>query len=159
MIRTILVPTDGSDYSGYAADYAGRLAQALEARIVLVSVVSVTTGIYDAYSEIPAAVQVEEVLREQVHRALDKEAARLRERGLEVRSLLRVGDVLREILDAVEEESADLVVIGTHGRKGLSRFLLGSTTEKLVRTAPCPVLTVRPPDAAAGTESDPRENR
>jgi len=145
-IRIILVPTDGSDYSRYATAYAGRLATALGARILLVSVVNVTAGIYDAYSEVPAPLQIEEALREQVSRALDKETARLREQGVEVQSLLRMGDVLQEILEAIRTQAVDLVVIGTHGRKGLSRFLLGSTTEKLVRSSPCPVLTVRPPE-------------
>lgn len=146
MFKTILIPTDGSEYSSYAVDYAVRLCTELKAEVVLLSVVDVHYEMYDVYSEIHAPVQVEEMLREQVSKSLDKHAARIQDKGIKVQKVLKIGDVVQEILNVVEDRGIDLIVIGTHGRKGISRFLLGSTTEKLVRSAPCPVLTVRPPE-------------
>ncbi len=146
MIRKILIPTDGSDYSRYATDYAVNLCQALRAEIVLVSVVDVRYDMYDAYGEVPAPARMEELIREQVSKSLDKSAAEIQAKGIKVKKILKIGDVIREILEVVTQEGVDLIVIGTHGRKGISRFLLGSTTEKLIRSATCPVLTVRPPE-------------
>ncbi|OIP66266.1 MAG: universal stress protein [Nitrospirae bacterium CG_4_9_14_3_um_filter_53_35] len=146
MIKTILIPTDGSAYSRYAVEYAVDLCAALKADLVLVSVVDVRFDMYDVYSEFHSPVRIEEVIREQMSKALDKQAAEIQGREIKVRKILKVGDVINEILTVVKEEGIDLIVIGTHGRKGVSRFLLGSTTEKLVRSAPCPVLTVRPPE-------------
>jgi nucleotide-binding universal stress UspA family protein len=99
---------------------------------------------YDVYSEIHTPVRIDEMIREQVSKALDKNAAEIQDKGINVKKILKVGDVIEEILNVAEAEKVDLIVIGTHGRKGVSRFLLGSTTEKLVRSAKCPVLTVPP---------------
>ncbi len=144
-IKKILIPTDGSEYSRYATEYAVNLCEALNAEITLVSVADIRYEMYDVYSEVHAVGNVEELIREQVSRALEQHAAEVERRGMAVKKVLRVGDVIQEILNVIENEGIDLVVIGTHGRKGISHFLLGSTTEKLVRSAPCPVLTVRPP--------------
>jgi nucleotide-binding universal stress UspA family protein len=143
-IKKILIPTDGSEYSRYALEYAVRLCKSLKAEVVLASVVDVRYEMYDAYSEVHAVTQVEELIREQVSKALDQHAAEIIEEGVKVNKIMKVGDVVHELLEMIREEKIDLVVIGTHGRKGISRFLLGSTTEKLIRSAPCPVLTVRP---------------
>ncbi len=145
-IKKILIPTDGSEYSHYALEYAVNLCRALQAEVVLVSIVDVRYEMYDAYSEVHAATQMEELIREQVAKALDQHASEMIDKGVNVRKIMRIGDVLHELLEVIREENVDLVVVGTHGRKGISRFLLGSTTEKLVRSASCPVLTVRPPE-------------
>ena len=144
-IQKILIPTDGSEYSRYATEYATKLSRELKAGLVLASVVDVRYDMYDAYSEVHSVVQIEEIIREQVTKSLDQRAAELAEEGYKVKKILKVGDVIHELLEIIQSEGIDLVVIGTHGRKGFSHFLLGSTTEKLVRSAPCPVLTVRPP--------------
>ena len=144
-IKKILIPTDGSEYSRYATEYATKLSRELQATLVLASVVDVRFDMYDAYSEVHSVVQIEEIIREQVTKSLDQRAAELEEQGYKVKKILKVGDVIHELLEIIKSEAIDLVVIGTQGRKGFSHFLLGSTTEKLVRSAPCPVLTVRPP--------------
>lgn len=146
VINKILIPTDGTEYSNYAIDYAVSLCKELSAEIVLISVVDIHYEMYDVYSEIHAPAQIDEIIREQVNKSLNKNAAAIQESGVAVRKILKVGDVIQEILNTVSEEGVDLIVIGTHGRKGISRFLLGSTTEKLIRSATCPVLTVRPPE-------------
>lgn len=63
--------------------------------------------------------------------------------GLQARILIRTGEPFLQIIQAARDEKADLIVIGTHGRNILAQVLMGSTAEKIVRTAPCPVLTVR----------------
>lgn len=145
-IKKILIPTDGSEYSRYATEYATKLSRELKADLVLASVVDVRYDMYDAYSEVHSVVQIEEIIREQVTKSLDQRAAELEENGYKVKKILKVGDVIHELVEIIKSEAIDLVVIGSHGRKGFSHFLLGSTTEKLVRSAPCPVLTVRPPN-------------
>ncbi|MGO9838639.1 MAG: universal stress protein [Polyangiaceae bacterium] len=73
--------------------------------------------------------------------------ARAKRPGVAIDSTLRQGPVWSEILAAAKSPKADLIVIGTHGRRGLSRALLGSVAERIVRTAPCPVLTVHGPES------------
>jgi nucleotide-binding universal stress UspA family protein len=67
----------------------------------------------------------------------------LQQQGVRVRSLVRSGVAHAEIVAAASEEQADMLVLGTHGRSGLDRLLLGSVTERVIRLAPCPVLSVR----------------
>jgi nucleotide-binding universal stress UspA family protein len=143
-VKKIMIPTDGSGYSGYAVEYAVKLCRALDAEAILVSVIDIRYEMYGAYNEVSSGIRIEELVREQIAHALDRHAAEMMGQGLTVRKLIRVGDVIHELLDVIREEGVDMVVIGTHGRKGVSRFLLGSTAEKLVRSAACPVLTVRP---------------
>ena len=69
--------------------------------------------------------------------------------GLAVTGLVRAGYPAEEILAAAEEEHADMIVMGTHGRTGFDRMLFGSVAEKVVMAAACPVLTVKPKDSAA----------
>jgi nucleotide-binding universal stress UspA family protein len=78
---------------------------------------------------------------------LDRDAAELRQSGLTVESELVVGRAVTGVLEAAERHRADLLVAGTRGRTGWKRFLLGSTAKRLVRDAPCPVLTVHEKDA------------
>jgi nucleotide-binding universal stress UspA family protein len=76
--------------------------------------------------------------------ALEERAARVRDRVTVAPVRLEVGDA-RDVIDrSAEQIGADLIVMGTHGRRGIRRALLGSVAESVVRTAPCPVLTMRP---------------
>lgn len=90
---------------------------------------------------------VERVYEAQRRWASDTLAARVaaaQERGLRARSVLRIGVPHEEIVAACTAEAPDMIVMGTHGRSGLNRLLMGSVAERVVRTSPCPVLTVRP---------------
>ena len=84
--------------------------------------------------------------RQWVAEALDKIAAKAKDKGLTVRPLMRTGAPAQEIVDLATAEHADLVIMGTHGRGGVSRVLLGSVADRVIRLAPCPVLTVRTPE-------------
>ena len=76
---------------------------------------------------------------------LAEHAEAMTRRGLATRFLLRTGTAAEEIGQAATDEGADLIVVGTHGRTGLERLVIGSVAERVVRIAPCPVLTVKPP--------------
>lgn len=144
-VRHILVPHDFSETGEHALTFALDLAQRLGARVTVLHVYEVPAF---AFPEMPVETtdltgQIERASRS----ALDGVVARTQRLGVEVRASLREGTVWSEIQAAAGELKADLVVMGTHGRRGLSHALLGSVTEKVVRTAPCPVLTVRGPES------------
>ena len=149
-LRTILLPTDFSDTGADAQEMAVRLAQRLGARLVCLHVVEPAKA--DADAEIEAQRVAEEERRAEPALARLAHGLHLREVPVEVRSA--VGDPHAEIVRVAEREHADFVVIGTHGRGGLTRAILGSVAEQVVRHAPCPVLTVRP-GTAAGTARRP----
>ena len=84
-----------------------------------------------------------------VERALAERVGAAARRGLTARSLIKTGVATEGIVDAAAESHADLIVIGTHGRTGLTRLVVGSVAERVVRLAPCAVLTIKPAAVAA----------
>lgn len=138
-IENILVPTDFSPCSEQALDYALELAEKLGANVQLLHVIGIPSyGVPELGVGITATMMDNLIADNQA--ALD-ELARTR-KGIG-QTLVRAGDARDVILQTAEELEADLIVMGTHGRRGLSRALLGSVAEMIVRTSPVPVLTVR----------------
>ena len=138
-ISNILVPIDHSPYAEHALDYAVELAAKLGAKVNVVTVVGVPIyGGPELGMALPAATL--DALISDNQRALDELA---KKRSLNGKALVRTGDARDVILQTVEELGADLIVMGTHGRRGISRALLGSVAETVVRASPVPVLTVR----------------
>jgi len=142
MYRTILVPTDGSDASAAAVDHAVDLADRYDARIHALYVVD--SGSYGVLGE--STPTVVEALREEGSRAVSTVAETAADAGVEAETAVVEGAVHRSILDYADETDADLIVMGTHGRQGIDRYLLGSVTERIVRSSSVPVLTVRSAD-------------
>ncbi len=139
--KHILVPHDFSDTAEGALTYALDLAEKLGATVTVVHTYEVP--VY-AFPEGPALIpQLAGQLETASRAALDGVVRRATRPGLTVRATLRLGPAWSEIDAAAREGGVDLIVMGTHGRKGVARALLGSVTEKVVRTAPCPVLTVQ----------------
>ena len=139
--KRILVPTDFGKPSQVAADIGLELAQTFHVQLVLLHAYSVPQAIYSGVPMAPTedyALLYEKGERE----SLENERTRLAAGGTEVVSVLRPGETWEEILAAAKELDADLIIMGTHGRRGLPRALLGSVTEKVVRLSPIPVLTV-----------------
>jgi nucleotide-binding universal stress UspA family protein len=143
-VHTILHPTDFSDRSGYAFRVACSLTRDYGARLVALHVV--TSPLTIVYGE--GAVPLDpETFRAEAKVKLDSLEPPAPGMALERR--LTEGDPAAEILRQAREIDADLIVMGTHGRTGLARLLMGSVAEQVVRQAPCPVLTVRTPMAEA----------
>ena len=138
-VRKVLVPLDFSDPSLQALQYARRFAAPSQAELVLLYVIEPVA--YPA--ELGVVINLDADLAERALGELEK----LRHQHLSdypaTRSLVRSGVADAEIITTAKDEHADLIVIGTHGFSGLKHFLLGSTAERVVRDAPCPVLTVR----------------
>jgi nucleotide-binding universal stress UspA family protein len=132
-VARILVATDFSLCSLSALEYAEDLARRFGAELILVHVEEIILGNVEPMAGVRAAAE----------RELSQAVQRLHADGLAARSLVRTGGAADEILRAADRERADLVVVGTHGRKGFARALLGSVAERVVRGAACPVLTVR----------------
>ncbi len=144
--RRLLVPVDFSPPSEAAWAVARRLAGAVGAEVVLLHV----TVEAPLYAEGPftgaRARDFYAAARAWAEKTLEQWAAAARAEGLAVRALVRAGVPHREILAVAGEAGIDLIVIGTHGRGGLERALIGSVADRVVRLAACPVLTVRAGD-------------
>jgi nucleotide-binding universal stress UspA family protein len=144
-IKTILHPTDYSESAMSALDVACALARDYRAELVICHVAPYPIqGAADGMVlEIPTGA--EEEMREKLKTVRPKGA------GVRFSHRLARGEAVKEILSAVAACNADLIVVGTHGRTGLSRLLLGSVAEAVLRSASCPVVTVRSlPSSKAG---------
>jgi nucleotide-binding universal stress UspA family protein len=145
--KTILVPTDLSEGAEQALDYACELARTLGATIHLVNVIGIPAlGVPELGLAMTSTVIDQIMIENQT--ALDRLAESKRCSAQIGQVLLRTGDAKDVINQTAKELGADLIVMSTHGRRGIKRALLGSVTETVVRSAPCPVLTVRVHDHA-----------
>lgn len=142
-MRRILFPTDFSEAAESAEREAARLAGASGAELVLLHVASEAP----LWGETLYTAKVRDVFESQRRWAEDALAVRvaaLAAAGVPARAVVRSGVAWEEIVRTAADEQADMIVIGTHGRTGLERIFLGSVAERVLRQAPCPVLTVRP---------------
>jgi nucleotide-binding universal stress UspA family protein len=144
-IRKILCPTDFSEFSRHALDLALALAKWYQAEV---TVVHVLPRIAADYTYLPEPVVITPVSRERALEELGRFVHESRRVGVTTEVALEEGDTVRALLALAKKLPADLLVMGTHGRGGFERFVLGSVTEKVLRQAPCPVLTL--PKAVAG---------
>jgi len=150
MYSKILVPIDGSDPSTLALVEAIKLARALDSSLCVIHVVDVRPLIT---SESTAASYdlLFDMLRRDGAELLRDAAASIRDAGIKVETILQEapdGQVGEAIFRQAREYQAELIICGTHGRRGLRRMLMGSDAEYIVRHSPVPVLLVRQPDAA-----------
>ena len=156
LFKHILVPTDFGEPSHRALEMAVELAQAHGADLTVLHTFEVPSYPYEPYgemSELPGRLlaPVEEAARknllmpleEAARKKLDELVSSLSQRLPSTKGVLKVGIPWQEILAVVKEAQVDLLVMGTHGRRGMTHALLGSVAEKMVRMSPVPVLTVR----------------
>jgi nucleotide-binding universal stress UspA family protein len=134
---TILVPTDGSDQSDAALDHALELSGPHDSEVHILYVADTNRD-----SLTVQGGSVVDALEREGGRIVSEAAARAAA-GTDVVEEVLAGDPVGTILDYAESVDADVVVMGTHGRRGLDRVLLGSTTERVVRLSPIPVVTVQ----------------
>ena len=150
--RNILVATDFGEHSRAAADLALEVAQQAGMPLVLVHSYQVPVNLY-AGVPLPSFADYIQAYENAAREMLEKEALRIANHGVPVSPVLRRGAVWEEILAVAKELDVGLIVLGTHGRRGLPRALLGSVAEKVVRMSPIPVLTMRePPHTAAAID-------
>lgn len=138
MYNTILLPTDGSKGAEKAVEHALSLAEEYDAELHVLNVVDISSqSTTDMWTNVLGELEKkgEELTQEVV--------AKAEERGIDASAEVINGVPSREIVNRADEEDADLMVMGTHGRTGLDRLLIGSVAEKVVRTAEVPVMTVR----------------
>ena len=142
-IKKILAPTDFSPSSESAIDYAETFAKRFEAEIVLIHVIE-----SPAYSVTDTLILVnhEAALKATAEALMENLYKACLEKGLSATTRVISGTPYREIIKEAEAEKVDLIIMGTHGRTGVERLLLGSVAEKVVRLAAAPVLTVRSPE-------------
>lgn len=150
-IRTILHPTDFSPRSEHAFQLACSLARDHSARLIVSHVLErpliAYTGVAMAPPAPPPSADERHALQDQLHQIQSPDPA------VSVQHLLVEGDPATAILQVAQEQECDLIVMGTHGRTGLGRLLMGSVAEKVLREATCPVLTVKTPFPAEGSSS------
>jgi nucleotide-binding universal stress UspA family protein len=144
-ISKVLVPIDFSDYSKSALKYAVNFVKHFAAQLCLVYVVEPV--IYPPDFSM-GQIAIPSVDLEMDKRAID-ELNKLAEQEIpveiKVKSIVKTGKPFIEIIETATEENVDLIIIATHGHTGMEHILFGSTAEKVVRKAPCPVLTLREP--------------
>lgn len=151
MYKHILVAVDGSDTSNLALREAIKLAKDQKAMLRLINVVDETSAYLaiDPAMEAPNLfAEIQKALRTAGQKVLSDCASAVREAGIEPDTTMKIAEILgQRIYDAIEEEAtrwpADLIVIGTHGRRGFRRLLLGSVAEGVTRIATKPVLLIR----------------
>jgi len=149
-IDRILCPVDLSEPSGTALRQAAHLARGYDARLTVLAVAAMSEV---PLGETPPAVRGLTVeARSKLLRALEAFGSGVVPKGLPVTYQLEEGEVVHEIVRATEEQAPDLLVMGTHGRGGFQRFILGSVLNKVMRRVACPLLTV-PPEAHATVET------
>lgn len=140
-LKSILLPTDFSDPSGTALTYARAFAETFGASLHLMHVID--EALFFAWEAPPLA---REDIEASARNQLDKLLPGVDRERLDARLVLRTGSPFVEIVRYAREQRVDLIVMGTHGRGPIAHMLMGSVAEKVVRKAPCPVLTVRHPE-------------
>lgn len=144
-INQILVPTDFSENAQHAVDYAIEMAKQCSAKLHLLHTPVIPTYLLMDLSYSPGPEAVTRILNES-QEALDKQANTIAEAGVEHFTAIREGTVHEVIRDYAKEHDVDLVVVGTHGRTGVSKLMYGSVTERVIKTVHTPIIVVPPQD-------------
>ena len=142
-INQILVPTDFSENAQHAVDYAIELAKHCSAKLHLLHTPVVPTYLLMDLSYSPGPEAVTRILNDS-QEALDAQAKQIAESGVEHFTAIREGTVHEVIRDYAKEHDVDLVVVGTHGRTGVSKLMYGSVTERVIKTVHTPIIIVPP---------------
>ena len=140
-LKKILVPVDFSDPSNQAVRYAARLAQHFGSEITLLHIVQKTS--VAPFPEVPPYLDDMEEDFENAEKALQTLAAQQTLKSSAIHTVMRTGLAAHEIVETARDLDSDLIVIATHGYTGWKHLCIGSTAERVVRTAPCPVFVVR----------------
>lgn len=141
MFDSLLFPTDGSEGAAVGLGLVLDVADAHDATVHVLNVADTTQD-----SVVTVQGEVVDVLEREGETVVEDAADRARQRGIDTVTAVHQGEPYSTIVEYAESHDVDVVVMPTHGRQGLERFLLGSTTERVVRRSTVPVLTIRPDD-------------
>jgi nucleotide-binding universal stress UspA family protein len=149
-IARILVPVDFSAHSERALDFATTIAARFGARVELLHVVEdpFMTGAWSSEVYVPNVGELLDNVTADARRRVGELQATIARDGVQADTAVVTGLPAHTIVEHAAKGGFDLIVMGTHGRSGLSHVFMGSVAERVLRKAPCPVLTVRPPAAA-----------
>jgi nucleotide-binding universal stress UspA family protein len=140
-IKKILMPTDGSDYSIRAAEYGISIAKMLGAEVIVVYVIdTIVLSQLDKEAEIEIA---EQELKQDGERYINYVISLARTAGTKTTSLIAKGRPFEQIVHLAKDLEVDLIVMGTYGRRGTERILIGSVVERVIEYSSCPVLVVK----------------
>jgi nucleotide-binding universal stress UspA family protein len=140
-IEKILVPTDGSDYSVRAAEYAISIAKTHNAEIIALFVVDEV--VVDKFSQSGEQANIEGELKADGQRNVNYIVGLAEKEGVKAQSIVAKGRPFEQITGFAKGLEVDLIVMGTYGRRGAERILLGSVAERVIEYSPCPVLVVK----------------
>lgn len=140
MYNNILIPTDGSKGVQKAIDHGIELADWANADIHSIFVVDLQDYVAALEGDVSL---IEDAIIKEGENALKKIEDRCRQKNIDIETNILYGTPHEKILEYTEEHEIDLIIMGTHGRSGLDRFLLGSVTDKVIRKSDIPVLTTR----------------
>lgn len=144
-ISRILAPTDFSDHSCHALSYARTFADRWNSELHLLNVIEPAVFPTEAGLTPMGMMNLDSELADAAHKAMQELLNRPELSGIVPVTSIAHGRASTAIIEYAVDKQIDLIVIATHGRKGLEHFIFGSTAERVVRESPCPVLTVRPP--------------
>jgi len=140
-VKKILIPTDGSDYSVRAAEYGLSIAKMLGAEITVVYVID--TIALDQVARATQREDIEKELKQDGRRYVDYILGLAEKEGVKASSFLAQGRPFEQIVHLAKGTGMDLIVMGTYGRRGAERILIGSVAERVIEYSPCPVLVVK----------------
>ena len=149
----ILVALDSSTYSDRALEFVARMRRPAGSRVIVLSVLQpVASAISTPYE--PGVIPVGDLegLRHELEERVAGAERQLREVGFATEARVLTGDPRETLLDVARAERADLIVVGSHGRSGIAKMMLGSVSSHVVTHAPCSVLVVKQPGRAGGTK-------
>ncbi len=140
-VKKILIPTDGSDYSVRAAEYGLSLAKMLGAEIIAVYVID--TIVLDQVVRVTQREDVERELKQDGQRYVNYILGLAEKEGVRASSFIARGRPFEQIVHIAKSLEIDLIVMGTYGRRGAERILIGSVAERVIEYSACPVLVVK----------------
>jgi nucleotide-binding universal stress UspA family protein len=140
-IKKILIPTDGSDYSMRAAEYGISIAKVFGAQLTALFVID--TVVLDQISKVTTRENAEADLNQDGERYTNYVLGLAEKENIKADSAIAKGNPVEQIVNLAKSSGVDLIVMGTYGRRGAERILIGSVAERVIEHAPCPVLVIK----------------
>ena len=143
-IKKIVLPVDFTDISPIIAKYAKELGKKLDAEIIVIYIVEDLSSYEGLYVDPATIAEIENKLIDGAKESMEDFINKNFSDYPKVKKVIDKGDVIEKIIEVAEKEEADLIVIGSHGRKGLDKILFGSVAEGVIKKSPIPVLCLNP---------------